>query len=573
MGLRLASSLALTALFALMYAIAFTIVFASGIEGVLGLIIIIAITLGIVFLQYAISPLIITWIYRIQWLPFEQYQREFPHLAQVVAKVCQEKGIKMPRLGIIHDMNPNAFTYGWTKNKARVVVTEGILRYLNKKEQKSVVAHEMGHVIHNDFILMTLVFAIPLVLLTIARWCYWTARFSGRGSNSESANYINLALYAIGILSYFAYWIGYLISLFISRIREYYADEYSAEVIEDPNALSTSLVKIAYGLLENGANADNRKSKVRGLRGLGIMDANKAAEYSYTTMDQSQSPSNDAVVAAAAWDLENPWARYFQLFSTHPLPAKRILRLNSMCAEYQLRPEIDLSDTKKVREEQAGKSMMPEFLTDVIIKVGPWIIFFGLIFTTIAVIIAAAFGPIILGSLLTLENLILLWAVGFFVIGLTVVARTAFMFGKNYQPYKVRGLVTQIKASPIRSYPAVIEGMIVGRGSPGIWWGEDLYFQDSTGLMYVDYRSGLPLIGDFIFAIRKEKFVGRRARITGWYHRGPGPYIIVKKIEVEGAKRVYKSVYRAMTYFWAILAFIISAGIFYFWIAFSTGAI
>ncbi|MHA1150829.1 MAG: zinc metalloprotease HtpX [Promethearchaeota archaeon] len=572
MGLRLASSLAMTALFALIYAIVFTIVFASGVDGILGLILIIFLTLGIIFLQYALGPVLISWIYRIDWIPFEQYKHEFPHLAQVVEKVCKEKGIKIPKLGVIHDMNPNAFTYGWTKNSARVVVTEGILRYLNKKEQKAVVGHEMGHVIHNDFILMTVVFAIPLILYTIARWCYWSARYSGRSSDSESGNYITLALYAIGVLSYISYWIGYLISLFISRIREYYADEYSAEVLEDPNALSTSLVKIAYGLLENGATAENRKSNVRGLRGLGIMDATKASEFAYTTMDQNHTPSNDAVVAAAAWDLENPWARYFQLFSTHPLPAKRILRLNSLCSEFKLKPEIDLSGTKKVREEQAGKSMLPEFITDIVIKVGPWIIFFMLLFMTVGVIIAAAFGPIIFAELLTLENLILFWAIGFFIIGLTVVARTSFMFGRHYQPYKVRTLVSQIKASPIRSYPAVIEGMIVGRGTPGIWWGEDLYFQDSTGLMYVDYRSGLPIIGDFIFAIRKEKFVGRRARITGWYHRGPSPYIIVKKIEVEGAKRVYKSVYRAMTYIWAVLAFIISIGLFFFWFALITGA-
>ncbi|GAH36118.1 unnamed protein product, partial [marine sediment metagenome] len=58
-------------------------------------------------------------------------------------------------MGLIDDGNPNAFTFGHHKNNARVVITSGILQHLNKKEQASVVAHEMGHVVHSDFIIMT----------------------------------------------------------------------------------------------------------------------------------------------------------------------------------------------------------------------------------------------------------------------------------------------------------------------------------------------------------------------------------------------------------------------------------
>ena len=244
MGLRLASTFAILFLFALIYAV----VFAIGIwflpSSWIGLTLMIFFTILIVLFQYGISPLIIRWIYRIDWIPYEDFASTYPHLGNVIDKVVEVQDIKTPTVGIINDGNPNAFTFGWTKNKARVVITRGILDHLNKEEQSAVVAHEMGHIVHNDFILMTVVFAIPLILLTIARWSYYAARFSGvsKSSKSNSSGYIGLALLAISLISWISYYIGYLVSLFVSRIREYYADQHSAEVLENPNYLSTALV-------------------------------------------------------------------------------------------------------------------------------------------------------------------------------------------------------------------------------------------------------------------------------------------------------------------------------------------
>ena len=87
MGLKLASGLAMAALFALMYAIVFVIGVYFLPYNLFGMIIMIFLTLGIIFFQYLISPIIIGWIYRINWYSPEQYQAEFPHLAKVIEKV------------------------------------------------------------------------------------------------------------------------------------------------------------------------------------------------------------------------------------------------------------------------------------------------------------------------------------------------------------------------------------------------------------------------------------------------------------------------------------------------------
>lgn len=569
MGLKLASTMAILFLFGLIYAVVFTIGVWFLPSGLLGLSLMIGFTVLIILFQYGISPLMIRLIYRIDWIPYEDFTYQYPHLADVIDKVVAIRGIKTPRMGIIHDLNPQAFTFGYTKNSARIVITDGIIHYLDEGEQSAVVAHELGHVVHNDFILMTVVFAIPLILLTIARWSYYTVRFSGLFKSSkddDAGSYIVLALIVVAVVSYISYYIGYLVSLFVSRIREYFADQHAAELTENPNTLSTALVKIAYGLIAGGTEAEikeRQKSSVRGLRSLGIFDPKKASQLAAQSMDNNGRVSKRVVQAAAGWDLFNPWAKYFQVFSTHPLPAKRIQRLNGQCATYGVPVEYDFSEARIIKEQQVGKSMVGEFITDIFIKQLPTFIFIILVGMT-AIWILELLGLISIGILTTLNNLILLWAIGFFIMGLGVIGRTSFMYRSGFEPSNIVELITNIKVSPIRAVPAIIEGKIIGKGIPGYYFGEDLYFQDNTGLMYIDYRFGIRLV-DFFWALSKaNRLVGQRVRIKGWYRRGPGPYFQVDTIETESGKR-YRNYSKHMTYILAVIFFGIGAFLFYLW--------
>lgn len=570
----MASGLAITALFALLYAV----VFAIGVwflpSSLVSLFIMIGFTVLIILFQYGISPLIVGWIYAIDWIPYEEFAASYPHLADSLDKVVAYNGIKMPRLGIIHDLNPNAFTYGWSKNSARVVITDGILEYLNKKEQNAVFSHELGHVVHSDFIIMTIVFAIPLVLLTIARWAYYAGFYSGRRrSSDEEGNIIGLILIAVAALSYISYYLGYLISLIVSRIREYYADEHSAEVLEDPNALATGLVKIAYGLLVDRGGyltqevsvKERNKSKVRALRGLGIFDPKTARGLGIISVTTTGELSMEAIQKTAAWDLYNPWAKYFQIFSTHPLPAKRIMRLNMLCQIYGVKPVLDFSDAKRLKEEQAGKTLWDQFLWDIFMRSLPTLIFLALIGLSTAWLFTEA--GLLTSTFLTTRNLLLMWVIGFYLIGFGSLIKTRYMYKSGFQEYNSIDLKTNVKASPIRSVPAILEGEIVGRGIPGYYFSEDMYFQDNTGLLYVDYRFGIGIV-DLIFSLRTvRRLIGQRVRIKGWYRRGPIPYIQVDTIESESGSR-HRNYAKHFRYVWAALAFVLGLVCLYFFFQF-----
>jgi len=571
MGLKLASSLAITALFALVYAIVFLIGIWFLPTNMFGLLLMVGFTVLIILFQYAISPYIIGWIYDIDWMSYEDFKRQYPHLGETLDRVISLQNIKTPKMGIIHDLNPNAFTFGHTKNNARIVLTKGILEYLDDKEQQGVLAHELGHVVHSDFILMTIVFAIPIILLTIARWAYYSTLFSRGGRDSEGAAYFRIAMIAIAVLSYIGYFVGYLLALIVSRIREYYADEHSADVLDNPNALATGLVKIAYGLVrDTGGDIEERnKSKVRALKGLGIFDPSQAKNLAVESVGRSGAQSVEAIQAAAAWDLYNPWAKYYQTFSTHPLPAKRIQRLNELAREKGIKPEIDLSRAEEIKRKQAGRSLMGEFLTDLTIKSLPSLIF--ILFAAFSVvwlfnIVGFLTFPII--STITMTQMILLWAIAFYIIAFGTIIKTKYMYRSGFQNKKVVDLIMNVKVSPVRPEPAIIEGKIIGKGIPGYYISDDLFFRDETGLLYVDYRFGLSIVDFFWAILRVRKLIGQRVRIKGWYRRGPSPYIQVDTIETMDGHR-YRNYSKHLRYIWTVLAFIIAFVIFYFWLSVS----
>jgi len=129
---------------------------------------------AVVAAQYAAGPWVIERIYKIRWV---QPESVHPDFARWYVESCDARKIPVPRFGIIDDGNPNAFTYGHTPKDARVVVTSGLLQMLTPAEVHAVVAHELGHVVNRDFIVMTVASAAPLILYVLYVFC----RVGGRG--------------------------------------------------------------------------------------------------------------------------------------------------------------------------------------------------------------------------------------------------------------------------------------------------------------------------------------------------------------------------------------------------------
>src|SRR5713226_8514832 len=136
--------------------------------------------LFIVLLQYLIGPVIVGATSRLQYLS----PGENRWLEAKVSQMASTSGIPMPRLAISPDPTPNAFVFGRTQKSATLAVHQGLLQRLNEDEIEGVIAHELGHVKHRDFIVVTMIAAIPLVAYLIARSVMWGAT----GSRSREKN-------------------------------------------------------------------------------------------------------------------------------------------------------------------------------------------------------------------------------------------------------------------------------------------------------------------------------------------------------------------------------------------------
>ncbi|MFM7439055.1 MAG: M48 family metalloprotease, partial [Snowella sp.] len=109
--------------------------------------------------------------YQTRWGTFNEIQRYSPETGDFLLRFCREKRIKLPRLGIIEDGRPIAFTYGINANEARLVVSRGLLESLTEDEIAVIYTHELGHILNRDFRIMTLVSGWGQCFYFLYLWC------------------------------------------------------------------------------------------------------------------------------------------------------------------------------------------------------------------------------------------------------------------------------------------------------------------------------------------------------------------------------------------------------------------
>ena len=146
--------------------------------------------------------------------------------------------------------------------------------------------------------------------------------FSGGGDNDNGG-----AL--LGILALIAYFLGQLIVLFISRIREYYADAGSVELGCKPEKLASALYKLVYGAAK--IPQDEIKD-IEGSKAFFLTDVSKAGSQ-ITELSQLDLNHDGVISAEELQRLKDNDIRvarggvFMELLSTHPDMLKRIKRL------------------------------------------------------------------------------------------------------------------------------------------------------------------------------------------------------------------------------------------------------
>jgi heat shock protein HtpX len=280
------------------------------------IIFIVGITMLFILAQWAISPGIIRWSSNLRYLK----PGENPFFESTVKELCEKAGVPMPALAVSPDKSPNAFVFGRSRKSATLAVHMGLLEKLNKDEIKGVLAHEVGHLKHNDMAVMTIVSVVPMLAYMLARSILW----SGGRRDKDSG-----ALIIAAILGLVVYVVSQLMILKLSRQREFYADTFSAVATNDPHSLSSALAKITYGLSMS-------KEKPGAARAFYIGDPLSAKREIASIMENKAKYDLDGNGVLderelrLAMEEDAKKHRVTQIFSTHPSTFKRIQLLKEI---------------------------------------------------------------------------------------------------------------------------------------------------------------------------------------------------------------------------------------------------
>ncbi|MEH1827792.1 MAG: zinc metalloprotease HtpX [Nostoc sp.] len=517
-SLALASGVTMTLLFGMVLALGLSLVFILGSDNPLqGLAIAIGITLVFNIAAFFLSPFIMDltqgWLYQTRWVELTEVETLSPETAKVIRQVCEQKKLKTPRLGIINDQNPTAFTYGSLPNSARLVVSQGLFTYLDDDEIATVYAHELGHIVHWDFAVMT----VASTLVQICYLIYSTARRFGRGGGDSK---IKDAMQTAALVAYVFYVIGTYLLLYLSRTREYFADHFAAESTGNPNGLSRALVKIAYGILEEGSRTQEPSRLIEGTRALGIYDHKAAASTGTAYRIASDTQKIGRVFL---WDMFNPWGWWMELNSTHPLTGKRVRALSTYAEQLGLPTEFDMGRVIGEGKTLNKSRLYSNFFLDVVLYGAETIGFFVGLVTGVILLSSSQNTGLVLGAPLI--------GLG---IGILVKALVMFPDYKQAPETDILTLMSDPYASPLRGQPAKLEGQLIGRGDAGYKFGSDLKIQDRSGMLYLHYASRFGPIGNFLFGMKRvQSLIGEQVGAVGWFRRGVAPWMDLIQLQSE----------------------------------------
>ncbi len=306
-------------MFALFYALIAALMYLANIKLP---IVYVVIATSIIGLQYVIGPKLVDLIMKVRYVK----PHENPRLYGIVSRVASKAGISMPRVGVSDISIPNAFAYGRTIRDARVCVTQPLLSILDDSELEAVIGHEIAHIKHRDMLIMTALSVIPLICYYI----YLSTLFSSYSNRDRGA----VAL-VVGIAALVMYFVTELIILYLSRIREYYADARSVELIGQPDAMASALYKLArYNVMRKERIGEEEAKKLEFIKAflavkpsysvsreiLVLMDADVNGDGKIDSYELLQFKEKIKGVLGLR-------SRIAEAFSTHPNMLKRIARL------------------------------------------------------------------------------------------------------------------------------------------------------------------------------------------------------------------------------------------------------
>lgn len=172
-------------------------------------------------------------------------KKDNPRLYRIVENLAITAGLPQPKIYIINDPSPNAFTTGRDPQHAIICVTQGLLDKLDEVELEGVISHEFAHIGNRDILLGSVIVVLVGVISLLSNWLI-RGMESGGGRRRDENDNLGIIFLILGLLAaLFTPLAATLLQLAISRKREFLADATGALLTRYPEGLARALEKIA----------------------------------------------------------------------------------------------------------------------------------------------------------------------------------------------------------------------------------------------------------------------------------------------------------------------------------------
>ncbi len=271
--------------------------------------------------QWLLAPYLIGAIYKVR----ELKQNENPELHQMVEDLSRKSGISTPKLMLAQIPLPNAFAYGSPLSGNRVAVTQGLLKSLDDGEVEAVLGHELGHLKHHDVQAMMVVSFLPALFYLYWLLVYAFRHFRWRPTQKSGGSN---ALIGLGFMAFS--WVLTLFTLYLSRLREYYADRHSVSVVDNgAEKLSTGLVTIVDESRHAGKPNKQQQKNNSAFKALFIADPDRASADSAELHATHAANKKDLLKETLSKEPTKA-DKFLEIFSTHPNIIKRLRALQEI---------------------------------------------------------------------------------------------------------------------------------------------------------------------------------------------------------------------------------------------------
>lgn len=265
------------------------------------------------------------------WIQPDAEDPEARRIYRALAAVSEKAALPMPRVALDDDaVEINAYTYGLSRQTARIHVTRGLLNHVQPTddELEAILAHEMGHVRHGDCVIATLL-QFPVWLMDKIRWLLSMARWVGfqmlRAAGQVAVGWVGLIvlLGLIVFVIYLSVLIGMvsaamavtMIALYaFEREREYLADGYAALVSGSEQPLQRALAKLEQAA--DRVRAEYQKRMAAAGEGAEINLEVAAPAQAFTTTDYIETAKSVCPSFVES-------VRKQEIFHSHPLASSR----------------------------------------------------------------------------------------------------------------------------------------------------------------------------------------------------------------------------------------------------------